>query len=205
MKKINRHLFTVLFTFSSLFVINNKLWGQTEISINPNPTLLAQCPLTPIVYIISNWNNACHSVSVEQGTSTDEDFYNSNGDLDPTKRKLIVNWFDQSNFKGKIKIIRSASTSCNSSAADKTFEVPIKSLNNLTPTLTPPDTEYNTGISMNISYTAYLEYPMRGPNDPNPLLCTVFNWTLPQGWNLASPPGTATTGSITVTTSATTG
>ncbi|MCC6411444.1 MAG: T9SS type A sorting domain-containing protein [Saprospiraceae bacterium] len=58
---------------------------------------------------------------------------------------------------------------------------------------------------MNISYTAYLEYPMRGPNDPNPLLCTVFNWTLPQGWSLASPPGTATTANITVTTSATSG
>jgi hypothetical protein len=55
---------------------------------------------------------------------------------------------------------------------------------------------------MNINFTAYLQYPMRGTNDPNPLLCTIFNWTLPQGWTITSPDPSAA--NVTATTTETT-
>ncbi|MGB4975041.1 MAG: hypothetical protein WBO32_20390, partial [Cyclobacteriaceae bacterium] len=167
-----------------LFGILNHTNSQT-LSMSPNPEDNAVCPGITITYTIANYNATCHSISVINGETVQD---NDDG-------TLKVKWFDNG-AKGSITITRNA-TGCSGVAGTRTFDAPIRTLAFSTPTITASEIPA-AGFQKVVTYMASLNWPFRGNNDPTDFKVTSFTWTLPAGWtNNTFPP---TSASINVTT-----
>ncbi len=101
-------------------------------------------------------------------------------------------------MRAKITIAKLGGSDCSGAAGGKIYEnIPIKTLVGLSPTITGPGTS-PVGFVNEHDYTASLNYPFRGTNDPTTLPVTNFNWILPPGWVNIEIPSTSPT--ITVVT-----
>ncbi len=166
---------------SAIFLLSMNFCLSQTLSISPNSEANAVCPLGDITYTISNYNTTCHTISVINGTVVQD---NDDG-------TLIVNWFDNG-LKGSITVTRNSS-GCSDKAGTQTFDVPIKTLAQVRPTITGPlaPNGPRAGFVNQVTYTAQLNWPFRGTNDPDPFPVTVFDWTLPPGWSNNTFPATA--------------
>jgi hypothetical protein len=172
----------------AIFLLVMNICSSQTLGISPNSEANAVCPRGDITYTISNYNTACHTISVINGTVVQN---NDDG-------TLIVNWFDNG-LKGSITVTRN-NDGCSGIAGTRTFDVPIKTLAQVRPTITGPlaPNGPRAGFVNPVTYTAQLNWPFRGTNDPDPFPVTEFNWTLPPGWSNNTFPATSPT--ITVVT-----
>lgn len=154
-----------------------------QLGISPNPEANAVCPNENITYTISNYNGTCHSITVTNGAVIQD---NDDG-------ILIVNWPDNG-AAGSITVTRNPS-GCSGVAPGQTWSAPIKTLALATPTITGPLAPNGppAGFVNSVNYTAQLNWPFRGTNDPDPFPVTSFDWTLPTGWANNTTPATSPT------------
>lgn len=163
----------------------------SQVTLSPDPKLNAQCPEIQTTFTLSNNFNAdCHEITPEGCSFT------------RSGNTLTVIFFDNGK-RAKITIAKKTDSGCSNAASGKVYdEIPIKTLFGLSPTITGP-TNVPVGFANTLQYTASLNYPFRGTNDPPTLPVTNFIWTLPVGWTNTTIPSTSPT--ITVVTDLGTG
>jgi len=163
-----------------LFLMNLSMCLSQTLSISPNSEDNAVCPNVNVTYTITNYNPTCHSISTVNGTLVQ----------DKDDGTLIMNWLDNG-AKGSITVTKNTS-GCSGIAGTRTFDVPIKTLAQATPTITGPSGPA-AGFQHVLTYSAQLNWPFRGNNDPDPFPVTTFDWTLPTGWVNNTTPATSPT------------
>lgn len=93
-------------------------------------------------------------------------------------------------MRAKITIAKLTDSNCSGAANGRVYDqIPIKTLVGLSPTITGPSTS-SVGFANEHDYTASLNYPFRGTNDPSQLPVTNFDWLLPSGWTNTTIPST---------------
>ena len=149
-----------------------------KLDISPNPEDFAICPDAETSYTLTNYNALCHDLSVTNGTITEA--INSNN-------VFKVKWSDTGQ-KGKIQVTRKTE-GCSNSAPSKSWDVPILTLVNTTPTITIVPATFPVGINNAGTATATLNYPYAGTGDITPITVNSFTWTISPtpAWQFTPP------------------
>lgn len=184
----NKHILIMVLLLKSVLDVV----AQSQISLTPNPKDLAQCPSINIAFTLSsNFNPDCHTIEGDdyvEVISIDQ-VPNSN------TYSVTLNFAD-AGHPAKVTIAKKTESGCGSAANGKIYDqIPIRTLVGLSPTITGPSTAA-AGFVETLTFSASLNYPFKGTNDPETLPVTNFDWTLPTDWSNNTIPATSSAISV---------